>query len=866
MKRVLILIVLMCLLIGLQAEDMIYKVLDNGLEVIVKRNTTNSSAAVYGFVKTGSNTEEQYLGAGISHYLEHLVSSGTTTKRAESDYTETYEKLGLTSNAYTTANMTAYYITGEATHTDTMISMVGEFLQHCVFSQEEVDREKQVILKEMIMRSTDVSNVVHEWENACQYPVTNSIYPVIGYPELYKKLTRDDLVSYYNRHYVPNNTIFIVIGNFDPASAMSKIETELSGWERGFYPPALNPAQGSYGGEFTYTSEFPLNNAKVTINYIIPEEQYSLSAELSAAMDILFSKRTSPINYRLVEEEKLVNYIYGYTSAVPSMRRDNPAAIVFEPRNVEDIDRIIDIIDEELAKAVDRGFEQKDLESFLNREKASRILREVTPNREANSLAWSYYLYNQPDMMKIELEALENIDLEEMTEAVSEILIPKLRVITKALPETEVTETAREDFAQAEFDLKMDRIELNKDVTLLYREEDHKEVVYFNAHFPIHQDWETTENAGIMQMITDLLLKGSKKYDALEISEWFEDHVVDFDVSINYDGLMISVKCLTGDLDEALAIFTDGFNRPSFDEKEIELLKNQLQAGLQRNSTTAGYQHRVFRNGVLYPNTRHGMKDSDVVDLQMAYTKEDLIDAWDNYFKINKDVVIAINGDISKEEASATAESFIKNLRSGKVKADRNLIVIPETNQLFPQEYDYEQVNVNINLPAPETTSPDFKVMTVINILMNRMNGGLHEATRGVNDLAYFASANYSASRDYGYMRLTSQTSINKKDELVEVLQQEIDKLKTTEIAQSEIQQALMSRKMMLRNYITAPSIGRYRMYDEIRGLESNWFDNEFEELLNVSAEDIQRVAKKYFENKIVIVSYPSEDFERTIE
>lgn len=70
MKRVLILIVLMCLLIGLQAEDMIYKVLDNGLEVIVKRNTTNSSAAVYGFVKTGSNTEEQYLGAGISHYLE----------------------------------------------------------------------------------------------------------------------------------------------------------------------------------------------------------------------------------------------------------------------------------------------------------------------------------------------------------------------------------------------------------------------------------------------------------------------------------------------------------------------------------------------------------------------------------------------------------------------------------------------------------------------------------------------------------------------------------------------------------------------------------------------------------------------------
>ena len=865
MKKLLLLMIVMSVVNLLPANDMLFETLDNGMQVITKNNTANNSVSVYGFVKTGSSTEEQFLGAGISHYLEHLVSSGTTSLRTEAEYNKLSEQYSLISNAYTNSDMTAFYLTGEAAYTDTMIATVGEFLRYCVFAQEEVDREKEVILKEMVMRSTDPYSRVYQWENAQFYPNTNSKYPVIGYPELYNQITRDDLLSYYARHYVPNNIIFLVVGNIDPQQAMDKVKSNFKSWQRSVYQPVYNPTQGAYGGEFTFTQEFPLNNPKVSINYILPEQSYSLAPELAAALDILFSKRQSPINYRLVEEEKLVNYIYAYVSPVPSHRGDNPARIVFEPKNADDIDLILSIIDEELQKAVTKGFKEDELANFLNREKASRILKETSADGDANSFAWSVFFYSVPNMDEVEMESLENIDIDLMPQAITDIVLPHLRTITIAMPESDKTEKEAVAVNEEEYNLSMNKIEVNANTTLLYRYDDRKDVAYFTINLPIHQDWETLDNAGILEMTNDLIMEGSKKYDTLNITEWMEDHVVSFTSYINDEGLGINIKCLTADLEKTLDMFIDGFNNPSFEESEIELWKNRKQAGFERQSTKAGYLHTILRNGVLYKGTRQGMITEDVVNKQLAYTRDDLMAAWDKFFKADK-IIVAVNGDVSEEEALINARMLNKKLRKGKVDATRNILKVPDTNSWFSQKYDFEQVNVNINTLAPKVGDDDFKVMTVINALMNRTDGGLHEATRGSNDLAYFASSDYSTNLNSAFFRITSQTSLKNRDELIDVLQDEMEKMKSIEISQEEISQVLLNNKIIRRNYVSPRYIGRISVSGEISGKGHNWLEREMDELSGVTAVDIRRVAAKYFQNKTVIVSYPSEDFERSIQ
>ncbi|MCF7911291.1 MAG: insulinase family protein [Candidatus Cloacimonetes bacterium] len=864
-KMIFILVVIFCMTI-LSANDLLFKTLDNGMQVAVKKNTTNNSVAVYGFVKTGAVKEEQFLGCGISHYLEHLVSSGSTSMHTESDYVQMQEQLGLMSNAYTTSDITAYHLTGESAHLDTMIVTIGEFLRYCLFDQKEVDREREVILKEMVMRSTNVNNQIYEWQNAMNYPDTNNKYPVIGYPNLYKQITRDDLLAYYHRHYIPNNIIFVVTGNLDTQATMTKIEETFSDWERAVYRPVFLPTQPPYGSEYTFIKEFDIVNARISLNYIIPQAYYQYTNELNAALDILFSKRQSRINYRLVEEEKLVNRVWGDCSPIADSKGVNDASIGFEPKEEADIDRIIAIIDEELTLASERGFSSDELENYINRTKAAHILYELTPDREANLIGWSLYNQNNPDMLGLQIEALESIRLADMPAAIENILLTGNRVITIAHPQKAAEDVAVQQVETIQTDLSMEKIVINDNVTLFYDKSEQLEVVNFALLLPITLDWETIKNAGILEMTSDLLMSGSKNYDSREISEWLEDHAVSFRSNVQSNGLMITVKCLTDDLDNVLDMFIDGFNHPQFADSEIDLWKQNTQSRFDRQSTTASYQHRIFRNGVLYGRTsRQGMIIADVVAQQMQYTREDVQECWDKYFRIDK-FLVAAKGDISSELAISLTENLWDMLRKGTVSEPLYKLKIPTRNLSFEQQYEYEQVNVDINIAAPSVSDPDFKVMKVINALLNRMDGGLHEATRGSNDLAYFAYARYTTNLDYGFLRITSQTSINKKDELIAVLNQQLDNMENIQISQAEIVQVLTNNDIIRRNNINASYLPTLVINNEVDGVGYDWDNRQLEELSIVTQEDIRRVAARYFANRVNLVSYPSDSFQRTVE
>jgi zinc protease len=848
------------------AQDMLYKTLDNGMQVAIKKNTANNSAAVYGFVKTGSITEEEYLGCGISHYLEHVVSSGTTLHHTEAEYSGLYEKYGLMSNAYTSNEMTAYHLTGENALLDTMITTIAEFLRYCQFDQTEIDREKEVILKEMVMRSTNVNDQVREWSDAQSFQHTNDKYPIIGYPELFKKLTRSDLVTYYNRHYVPNNIIFVVIGNLDVDAAMAKVQNTFADWDRAVYPPVFLPDQLPYSTEFRYEKEFEINNPRVDVNYIISPACYRYVPELHIALELLFSKRRSPINYRLVEEEKLVNHIWAYCSPVTDPVGINTVKFSFEPINEADIDKIIAIVDEELNTAARKGFSQDLVDNYISRTKAQHILYELTPDREANLIGWSLYKYNDANILDLQIRTLENINILEMPDAISNIMLTSQRVITAALPQKDYQTPSQQAVTDILSDISMERIELDQRISLFYKEGNQKEVVDLAFMLPVCQDWETPQNAGVLQMTADLLLKGSKNFDSFEISEWMEDHVVSYRSNVQANGTLITIKCLTDDLEKMLEIFIDGFNNPSFNENDIDLLKQQIKSRYDRQSSNASHRHRVFRNKALYgSSTRYGMDNADIIDLQMNYSQKDIKDCWKKYFKIDR-LSFAVHGDVSKNKAADYARLLKANLRQGSINEPLHKLQIPHIDTLFAQEYDYEQVNIDINIMAPDVNDPDSKVMRVINMLLNRPDGGLHEVTRGSNNLAYYAYAGNNANLDYGFIRISSQTSINKKDELIAVLVNQLDSFADIDISQQEINQVVAHNHSLRRNNISASYLPVIILQNEADGIGHDWYLKEAEELAEITAQDIQRVAQSYFKNKAIIVSCPSEVFERKIE
>ncbi|HEY8932511.1 MAG TPA: pitrilysin family protein, partial [Rariglobus sp.] len=213
-------------------------VLANGLTLLVQRDTSAAVASVQVWVKTGSIHEGGLLGAGLSHYLEHLLFKGTD-RRGGREISATVQAHGGNINAYTTFDRTVYYIDLPSAHVDVALDVLADAVLHSTLPADEVAREKDVILREIAMGNDDPDHRLGEalFDTAFrQHPYR---YPIIGYRDVFAAVTRDELVAYYRARYVPNNLVVVVAGDVDTATVRAQVEAHFGAALRAKLAPVL---------------------------------------------------------------------------------------------------------------------------------------------------------------------------------------------------------------------------------------------------------------------------------------------------------------------------------------------------------------------------------------------------------------------------------------------------------------------------------------------------------------------------------------------------------------------------------------------------------------------------------------------------
>src|SRR5215467_7621335 len=215
-----------CLLIamaGLGHAAVFHTTLDNGLTVLIEENHANPVVSVEVFVRTGSMYEQEYLGSGISHFFEHLIHGGTTSTRSAAESRRLLEAIGNNTNAYTTLDHTAYYINTTAEHWRTALELLADWMFHSRLTPAEFEREKGVVQRELEQDLDNPEQMLAQTAMETRFQVHPIRYPVIGYKELVQKVARDDLVTYYQRMYTPNNMLLVVVGDVQTAAALEHI-------------------------------------------------------------------------------------------------------------------------------------------------------------------------------------------------------------------------------------------------------------------------------------------------------------------------------------------------------------------------------------------------------------------------------------------------------------------------------------------------------------------------------------------------------------------------------------------------------------------------------------------------------------------
>src|SRR6516164_8480294 len=194
--------------------------LDNGLTVIVREDHSAPVVSAQAWCMAGSIHEGKWLGAGMSHVLEHMLFKGTSTRPGSRIDLEVQEAGGHI-NAYTSFDRTVYHIDVPNTGARVAIDILCDIMQHATLPEDELAKEQQVIVREMDMNTDDPGRRASRRLFETTYTKSPYRYTIIGYPDIFHELKPDDLLTYYHEKYAPNNVFYVIAGDVNPEAVLA---------------------------------------------------------------------------------------------------------------------------------------------------------------------------------------------------------------------------------------------------------------------------------------------------------------------------------------------------------------------------------------------------------------------------------------------------------------------------------------------------------------------------------------------------------------------------------------------------------------------------------------------------------------------
>lgn len=398
--------------------------LDNGLEVITIKKDTKISSVNVG-VKVGS-IYEGINEKGIGHFIEHMLFKGTN-KRNYEELNDELEFLGGEYNAYTDYTSTVYTISCLEEELNNAIEILGDMILNPKFSNEELEKERGVILAEMRTSKDDIEDLSFKRINEVAFKNNPLKYDVAGLEESVKKYKKDDLINFYKKYYVANNSLVTIVSSYEHEEALNEVKKIFSSWksgeiaEKGIIKEVNIPKT---------TTTIKSNIEQNTIVYLYTF--YNLDKDLELPLRILnhrLGESANSLLFREVREKRGLAYDI-YTSI--DMTNDVKTLYIYTAVGEGDLNSAINAINETIS-GVKNGslvIGEKDLELMKKVHKTAVISTLEDPSELCN-----YMLHQGLDNQDLyefvsDMEKLQSLDISKIQEAAKKVLInPTIHIL-----------------------------------------------------------------------------------------------------------------------------------------------------------------------------------------------------------------------------------------------------------------------------------------------------------------------------------------------------------------------------------------------------------------------------------------------------
>ncbi|MBI4615802.1 MAG: insulinase family protein [Planctomycetes bacterium] len=838
------------------------RTLPSGLEIAVKEDHSAPVVSIWIFVKTGSIYEGEFLGAGISHYYEHLCSGGTTARRSEEESQRLVASIGGISNAYTTKSLTAYYITTASRYADTALDLLCDWIAHAALEPREVEREKGVIEKEMNMREDEPERSLANFLAANMFRVHFERHPTIGYREVFQKITRDDLVRFYQARYVPNNTVLVAVGDVDANAFHGKVEAALSSWPRGRLEEIALPEEPPQAAMRWAEKEFPVQAAYVSMGFHTVGLTHPDLYALDLLSFVLTQGESSRLHRRLVRE---MGITFGVESSSNTPHYGAGQFVVRSVCPYAETRRFVRAVLEELARIAKEGVTPAELDKAKNQKVAEYHARHAAVQDQAESIGWSVAGTGDPHFDEDYVERIQAVTPEEISRIAAAYFDERNLTVALLRPKGETPLPEGGVAARAEPAQPVEKTILANGLTLLSRKNPGKKFVAIEAYFKGGVLYEDEGTNGVSNLLAKMLLAGTASRSAEEIAETIESRGGEISGLAGNPYLRISIEVLDRDVTQALEVLADCLLHPTFPEQELAReRKLAVQAIDRMEEDWQGEVELLFRANYFagHPYRLHPNGTKEVVE---RLGRQDLLDAHERWI-VPGNLVLGIYGDCDHAAARAKVEALL----GPDAFPPREVIRPPIPRHEAPAENvtkvktnQKTQAAIVLGFPGVSIESEDQWALRVIDAVTSGVyypGGWLHDALRGREKLVYTVHATPWMGVGAGTFYIVTQCPVDKEDQVIAILHREMERLKTDLVTPEELETAKRIAITVQEVYNqTNQEQARSDSLDELLGLGHDFKRNYAEKIEAVTAEEIQALARRLFHHWVLAVARPAE-------
>jgi zinc protease len=714
------------------------------------------------------------------------------------------------------------------------------------------------VQRELEMGESDRDRVLYQAVKSLIFTEHPVRHPTIGYLSVVQQVGRRDVIAFYKNRYVPQNMVFVVVGDIDTEQILDQVLANFKNFRRTTERGAVLPGEPDQASPRSSHIEMEGGTTHFSVAWPTVPLQHEDLYPLDVASYLLTNGDSSRIAYPLQIEQPLAISVDSSSYTPGFVKGWFEITVECQPENYQ---RCRQVVEEEIQRLKSELVRPEELAKVKRQKAAEHVFSQQTVTAQADSLGRSYLSTGDPLFDDQYVAGIQSVTAEQIQTVAQRYFRPE-RLNTAVIDPIGSPRESTQQVVQS-VESPVIRKQLPNGLTVLLKRHAVLPVVSIQAFASGGVLSDTPQTSGRAALACELMTRGTEKYTGRQIAEYFDSVGGALAMDSQRNTSYLSCAILKDDFETALDYAYQVLFKPTLSEEDFQNVQQYQLGRIAARKANPQTEILDFWTTRLPATSPYGKTILGNAQSVSKLTVADAAQFHETYIVPNN-MVLAIFGDIDLDQTLALIEqSFGRQPKSAKFQfpdfQSAHKSAKTSTAHLTNQRENTAMVIVSY----PTVSVLDEKTTATIDVLNGILTGGggsggvLFDELRGQR-LVYYVFGFQITGQAPGYFLFMAQTRPETVDEVLQRIQANIDKIGKEGVPAAEFQ--LVKKKLIAAHaqQNTTPASQAFEAaVHELYGLGYD-YDKTYDDRINrVTVDDLKAVVKQYFQTPLIVTSSP---------